>query len=172
MEQPVRKTNRLRAYNYSSGGAYFITICTTDVVLSNIVARDFVRPEVRLTSVGEIIEKNIKQINRAENVFVDHYVIMPDHVHMIIYINDTTGEKEKGQDPANERIPQVVSAFKRYSQKDVGRRIFQRGYYDHIIRNDKDYDVKWQYIDDNPANWLQKKKWQEEKKRMHLQENT
>ena len=172
MEQPVRKTNRLRAYNYSSGGAYFITICTTDVVLSNIVARDFVRPEVRLTSVGEIIEKNIKQINRAENVFVDHYVIMPDHVHMIIYINDTTGKKEKGQDPANERIPQVVSAFKRYSQKDVGRRIFQRGYYDHIIRNDKDYDVKWQYIDDNPANWLQKKKWQEEKKRMHLQENT
>ena len=172
MEQPVRKTNRLRTYNYSSGGAYFITICTTDVVLSNIVARDFVRPEVRLTSVGEVIEKNIKQINRAENVSVEHYVIMPDHIHMIVFINDTMGEKEKGKDPANERIPQVVSVFKRLSQKDVGRRIFQRGYYDHIIRNDKDYDVKWQYIEDNPANWLQKKKWQEEKKRMHLQENT
>ena len=66
MEKPTRKANRLRNYNYSNGGAYFITICTTGVVLSNIVARDFARPEVRLTSVGEIIEKNIKQINRAE----------------------------------------------------------------------------------------------------------
>ena len=168
MEQPVRKTTRLRTYNYSSGGAYFITICTTDVVLSNIVARDFVCPEVRLTSVGEVIEKNIKQINRAENVSVEHYVIMPDHIHMIVFINDTMGEKEKGKDPANERIPQVVSVFKRLSQKDVGRKIFQRGYYDHIIRNDKDYEVKWQYIDDNPANWLQKQKWQEEKNRLNV----
>ena len=87
---------------------------------------------------------------------------------MIVFVDDTAGEREKGSAPANERIPQVVSAFKRLSQKDVGRKIFQRGYYDHIIRNDKDYDVKWQYIEDNPANWLQKKEWQEEKTRLHL----
>ena len=160
MKHPSRKPNRLHGYNYSSGGSYFITICLQNVVLYHIVDRGDECPFVRLTATGEIIDKNIRTINLAEGVTVEHYVIMPDHIHMILCIENMAGEIEKGNDPANERVPKVISGFKRLAQKELGKQVFQRGYYDHIIRDDRDYDIKWQYIDDNPANWLAKKKWQ------------
>ena len=86
MKHPSRKPNRLHGYNYSSGGSYFITICLQNVVLCHIVERGDECPFVRLTATGEIIDKNIRAINLAEGVTVEHYVIMPDHIHMILFI--------------------------------------------------------------------------------------
>ena len=166
MNKPIRKQNRLRSYNYSSGGSYFLTICVKDVILSEIIDCGDECPRVRATPIGEIVEKHIIAINNAKDVTVEKYVIMPDHIHLIIFVENPAGELERGKDHANERVPKIISGLKRLTQKEIGREIFQRGYYDHIIRDDKDYDIKWQYIDDNPANWLAKKKWQEIKKQI------
>lgn len=168
MDLPKRKANRLPRYNYSSGGSYFITVCTQNTILCRIVDCGDGCPTVRLTPAGKIVKKNIAAIDRAKGVRVENYVIMPDHIHLIVFIDNPEGEIEKGNTPANERVPQVISAFKRYTQKETGLHIFQRGYYDHVIRDDRDYEIKWQYIEDNPANWLEKKKWLAAKKEIDV----
>ena len=84
-ELPKRKPNRLKDYDYNSAGAYFITICTQDkkCILGTVVGGDaHIAPFVRLTSYGEILEKYIR--NEPQ---ITHYVIMPNHIHMIIEID-------------------------------------------------------------------------------------
>ena len=165
MNQPVRKPTRLHEFNYSSNGSYFLTICVKNAVLCDIVANGDGLPEICLTEAGRIAEKNIVAMNRAENVEVEKYVIMPDHIHLIVFVKNAEGEIDKGKTPANEKIPQIISAFKRLTQKELGKKIFQRGYYDHVIRDDKDFDTKWRYIDENPSNWLENKKYRELKEK-------
>ena len=160
MDAPQRKSIRLHGYNYSSGGAYFVTIGARDVALSEIVPRGDECPDVRLTPTGEIVEKYVVSMNRSKGVFVENYVIMPDHIHLLIFIENPAGELPKSNDPAQEKIPRVVSGFKRLVNKETGRNIFQRSYFDRIVRNDREYEKISQYIDDNPASWLMKKEWQ------------
>ena len=92
---PDRKKNRLENYDYSQNGAYFITICTRDrkKILSEIVGADTIRPyEIILSQYGKIVDKAINNIaNIYENISVDKYVIMPDHVHMILRITNNGG---------------------------------------------------------------------------------
>ena len=86
MTLPERKNVRLKEYDYSNPGAYFITLCTDGrkKILSDIIVGDdaYIVPQVKLTQYGEIVEKYIKSIPG-----IDKYVIMPDHIHLIIIIN-------------------------------------------------------------------------------------
>lgn len=109
-------------------------------------------PSVKLTSIGQIVEKYILSTNNIENVSVNKYVIMPNHIHIILFVNGGGGEL-KETTPANQLIPQTVSTLKRLINKEVGENIFQRSYYDHVIRNQTDYIRHWNYIDTNPQHW-------------------
>ncbi len=154
MDLPKRKPNRLPEYDYSTPGAYFITICVEkkQCLLGNIVGGGALdAPKVRLTPFGKIVEKYILSGNRVPNVRVDKYVIMPNHIHLLLFV-DCDGTSW-APSPTNAVIPHFVSTFKRFCHKEAGKRFFQRSYHDHIIRGDEDYAKIWEYIDNNPARW-------------------
>ena len=149
MDLPKRKPTRLKNYDYSTDGYYFITICThkKQKILCDIVGVGLCAlPYIKLTAIGETVKKSIEYINENnDNIFVDKYVIMPDHIHLLLSIKNNG--TSWAPSPTNQLIPHVVSTFKRFCNKEIGSNIFQRSYYDHIIRNQNDYDEVWYYID-------------------------
>ena len=152
MTLPDRKPNRLKNFSYSSAGAYFITICIAGraKILCDIVGGgDLDAPEVHLTDEGQIILKYIIGFEKVKGAHIDNFVIMPNHIHMIIRIDETDISSTR----ANEKIPRMVAAFKRFCNAEIGRDIFQRTYFDRVIRDEHDYEMIWNYIDTNPAKW-------------------
>ncbi len=151
MEYPKRKSARLKDYDYSQNGCYFVTICTHNrqCLFGEIVgADDSVRPNIKLTQIGKIIDHCLSNIdNMYDNVKIDKYVIMPDHIHSIIRIDDTGGQSRPP-------LPKIVQGFKSITTRMCFKfgysKIWQRSYYDHIIRDENDYLEVWKYIDDNP----------------------
>ena len=151
MEQ--RKKNRLTDFNYSLPGAYFITVCTKEhkCVLSTIVGADaHIGPCVELSPIGLVVEKYIKTIPG-----IGAYVIMPNHVHMILHISATNGMQGPmwASPPTQASVPSLVKSWKILVTKELGQSIWQRSYYDHIIRDEQDYATRVQYIAENPAKW-------------------
>ena len=154
MDLPNRKKNRLLEYDYSQNGAYFITICTENrkCLLSRIVGATIGRPsQSDLTSNGKIVEQAIYQIsNHYKMVKVEKYVIMPNHVHLLLMINQTSGRPMVAP-----TISTVIQQMKGYVTKKIGRNIWQKSFHDHVIRGERDYLMIWEYIDTNPAKWEQ-----------------
>ena len=157
MELPQRKPNRLTDYDYSTPGAYFITVCTKDrlPILSRIVGGGaFDAPHPQLTKAGQIVQRHILSGNRIPGVTVDKFVIMPNHIHLILLVDDTAAAgASKAPPPTNAVIPHFVSTLKRFCHRDLEQRIFQRSYHDHVIRGERDYLKIWEYIDGNPSRW-------------------
>ena len=160
MEIRQRKPNRIRHYDYSQNGAYFITVCTQDrrKILSDIVGVD---AHIVPKPYGRIVEKYIRNVPEIET-----YVIMPDHIHMIIRLDDgsmwastptnATNNDHPGTNThihPKQSISSIVRSIKTLTSKEIGESIFQRSYYDHVIRNQADYDEIWQYIENNPKKW-------------------
>ena len=156
-----KKQLRLKGYDYSSGGAYFITICTNnkEKTLSVIRSGDPCGlPNVELTALGRIAEATLADIETPD-LTVDKYVVMPNHIHLIINICDSQ-DSHKG---CRYGVSQTIGKYKSLCAnrwlaycKSTGtayRPIWQRSYYDHIIRSEKDYFEIWQYIDENPIKW-------------------
>jgi REP element-mobilizing transposase RayT len=89
---------------------------------------------------------------------VEKYVIMPNHVHLLIIIEDeVNGGASRMPRPTEKRIPRFISSMKRYTNKISKYALWQDGYYDHVIRDENDFLAHWKYIDDNPAKWAQDK---------------
>ena len=105
--------------------------------------------KIELSTFGMIIENEIKILNNTyENANVIKYVIMPNHIHMIIVIND------KGRPQVSPTVPRAIKQFKGAITKKIGKSIWQTSYYDHIIRNEEDMYYHLQYIEENPKKWL------------------
>ena len=180
LTKPVRRPNRLKEYDYNQDGVYFITMCTQnrEQILSNITIDEQI-PQVHLMEYGRIVEKYIMSVQyRKMQITVNHYVIMPDHVHILLSIqnpektenmengispgnNDAISKREtdgtsRAPSPTNAVIPQIVSGIKRLTNREIGFNIWQRSYYDHVIRDEQDYWNIWQYIENNPARWCEK----------------
>ena len=138
-ELPKRKNHRLENHDYAEDGFYFLTICTKGKahILSEIVLGPDGAAAVRLKPYGQAAESRILSIPG-----IDKYVVMPNHVHMIVC-------KSNGKSIASD-----IRTFKGLVSKQVGASIWQDSFYDHIIRNEQDYQEKWCYIDENPAKWL------------------
>ena len=107
---------------------------------------------------GKIVEKNLISSDNIAGVKIDRYVIMPDHIHAIIFLYpENYGKREDGSSraptPTNEMLPHIVSTFKRFCNKEIGNNIFQRGYIDHIVRDREDYETRVRYICENPMRW-------------------
>jgi len=162
MNLPKRKPTRLKGYDYSQNGAYFITICThgKKYLLSNIVGAIHELPENKLTQYGECVEQIIGILPDRFDVSIPKYVIMPNHIHLIIEIINDNKERAIHELPLqNNRsvIDKIVGFLKMNVSKKMHNKypdkIWQRSYHDHIIRGEKDYQKIWKYIDTNVIKW-------------------
>ena len=155
MDFKNRKQLRLNNYDYSNNGAYFITVCTQGRrnILSRIIVGEGFHPLpiVELTKIGIEIENTINFINdNYRTVFIEKYVIMPNHIHLILYL----GYENLGGH-GNPPLQKIVGQLKSFTTKKYGKILWQRSYYDHIIRNENEYAEIWNYIDSNPYKWLE-----------------
>ncbi|MBQ7953732.1 MAG: transposase [Clostridia bacterium] len=152
-ELPNRKPTRLKNYDYSTPGTYFVTICVKGrkCILSNIIVGEGLcaLPQNKLTSTGILVEESIKYIDeKFDGVKIDKYVIMPNHIHLIVVLGDSGG---RGNPP----LQDVIQRLKSFTNHQFGGVLWQRSYHDHIIRGDEDYRKIWEYIDTNVLKWEQ-----------------
>ena len=153
---PQRKKNRLEKYDYSSSRTYFITICSAQRVnyfWDNTDTLFNCPKDVKLSEYGVIVENAINNISSIyPSVFVEQYVIMSDHIHLLLSIYGD----ENGRPMAAPTISRIVNQFKGYVTKCIGKSLWQKLFYDHIIRNKQDYDEHMKYIYENPMRWYYK----------------
>ena len=159
----MRKEIRLKGYDYSGAGYYFVTICVKDghELFGEIVGAASCRPQpssnpsqtfsyLQLTPAGNIVETEIAILLCAyANVTVDKYVVMPNHVHMIICVGGD------GRQNAAPTLSRIIGQWKRAISIKLGFSPWQRSYHDHIIRDEPEYHRIRQYIDENPATWTE-----------------
>jgi REP element-mobilizing transposase RayT len=179
-----RRSIRMREYDYSQEGAYFVTICTYG---KECLYGEVIDGKMRLNEYGKIIEVEwLKTAQIRNNVLMDEYVIMPNHIHGIVVIADDGGSKNcRGTAccaPRNNGIikgaarcaptfgqfgkivsgslPAIVRAFKSATNKQInqsrrspGDKVWQRSYYEHVIRDENDYLQIREYIINNPMKW-------------------
>ena len=165
---PLRKRMRLSHYDYSQNGAYFVTVCTKDTcnfVLSYIRRGDPCgRPEIALTPLGTICQQAFQSIENTFMVTIDTYSIMPNHVHFIVSLSED--HKNKGDRKGHPYgLGAIVGGYKSLVANEwlkicKSRNVFmgylwQRNYYEHVIRDEADYQIRWKYIAENPAKWLE-----------------
>lgn len=173
---PERKTIRLKDYDYSSSGAYFITICAFEkrnyfwhesnrnvsiepdyylqepIVCPPLGANiDCFQPkEIELSRYGKIVVEAIKRITVVyPAISIDCYVIMPNHVHIMLFI----GQSGSGRPMVAPTISRVINQMKGYASKCAGTTIWQKSFHDHVIRNREDYDEHVRYVCENPLCW-------------------
>ena len=175
MDQPKRKHPRLKKYDYSGSGSYFVTICVKGrrAILGTIdrcgtdgaVGRDDpippagpargIRvaggeevPAVSLSRIGAVCDRYIRGIDAAyPGVHVDSYVIMPNHIHLLLCFDGG------GMRSSRPTLPTVIRAFKRMTTREIGQPIWQDSFYEHTLRCDEDLNDVRRYIQTNPARW-------------------
>ena len=155
-ELPKRKSTRLKHFDYSKNGAYFITICTQGRknILSAIVGEGSPLPQ--LSKYGEIMDAWIRKLpNQYPHISVDHYVIMPNHVHLLLSVvkDDGRGDPSPTVDTAMGWLKYQITKEINKVRNTKGEKIFQRSFHDHIVRNYDDYCEIRKYIHDNPIRW-------------------
>ena len=151
-ELPRRKSPRLTEFDYAHGW-YFVTICTDKrrEILGTIVGGDaHIAPHTELSACGCIADEYIRRIPG-----IDTYVIMPNHIHMVIRIGMAMENGAMWASPPTKTLGSLVRSFKTLVTKAAGQKVWQRSYYDHVIRNEADYLRIWQYMDSNPAHWTE-----------------
>ena len=174
---PIRKNTRLQVFDYNIPTAYFVTICTEHKtpLLSNIVGGDVLDApqsddvkvaKVELLECGKLAEKYILQLNGFyEDIIIEKYVIMPDHIHLLLRVLDAgVGGASRTSPPTKQhsRVMSFVSTFKRFYNKEYEKNIWQRSFYDHVIRDAKDYEEHINYVVKNPMRWYYKHQKTEE----------
>ena len=118
------------------------------------VGANCVRPldQLPLSKIGIVIENEIYKLNTVyENIKVDKYQIMPNHIHLIIFIY----EDSNGLTQFAPTISRIIKQFKGSITKQIGFSIWQKSFYDRIIRNEKEYQSVWNYIHNNPLKYLE-----------------
>ncbi len=159
MDLPERKQNRLENFDYGEIGCYFVTLCTQNrqhLFEIESVGNDLcVVPSVQ----NQVIHKWIKEIeNKFDNIKIDKYIIMPDHLHLLVNIT----ERHIGRS-----LHDVMRFFKTMTTNEYikgvknnllppfDKKMWQKSYYDHVIRNRVDYNETWEYIENNPIKWIE-----------------
>ena len=161
-ELPKRKPTRLKNFDYSTPGAYFVTLCTHNrkCTLSRVVGAIHESPEIQLTEYGKIVDRLINTIPPQSLATIDRYVIMPNHIHLVIMITDNDELRAIRESPLRGRsiISKIIGYIKMNASKEIHNRygnvtVWQRGFHDHIIRNRHDYEKISKYIYENPMIW-------------------
>lgn len=160
MDFPKRKQIRLKDYDYSQKNAYFLTICTYHQLhLFGKITNDTVSsvPRGNRNDAGNMIEKWLFELeNKFNQVQIDFYVIMPNHIHFIIINTGNAG---------GNTLPGIIDWFKTMTTNEYikgvknhlftpfNKHLWQRSYYEHVIRNEQDLNGIRQYIEENPLKW-------------------
>ena len=152
---------RLPCYDYGQAGCYFVTFCTQgrENILSS-VGRGLApgsAPALTLSSIGRTLELQIHALpQRFPSVAIDNYVIMPNHVHLLMSVSELPGASPR---PTVSQIigvcKSITTRLANITEHQPGRKIFQSSYHDHVIRDENGYLTHWQYIDSNPAEWTE-----------------
>ena len=163
--EPKRRSIRLREYDYSTPGAYFITVCTYSRLL--LFGR-VVNGKMEANRLGAVVEDCWSKLPDHYDVALDAFILMPNHIHGVITIEDTPTTVGAGLKPAlpaasdsnRHGVPEIVRAFKTFSARRInemrasaGTPVWQRGFYDHVIRGENELDRVRTYIMDNPRRW-------------------
>ena len=155
-EYPRRKPTRLKDHDYSQNGAYFITLCVQDrrPILSRIpVGEGLASPVPELLPFGKIAQTQLLELPvRYPGLTIDRYVIMPNHIHILLRLENAGGASP------SPTVSEIVGVFKSLTVRECKKlapteKVFQRSFYDHVIRDENDYRTRWEYIDSNPAKW-------------------
>lgn len=163
-----RKHNRLNKFDYSHPGYYFVTICTKE---REKYLCEIKNQKIILNKFGEIVKKYWLEIPKHyQNIFLDEFAIMPNHIHGIIIIKNISHvgteyysvPTNKKSVPTNKHyglLSKIIKSFKHACSKYVRTNFnnysfqWQRSFYDHIVRNEKSLSFIRRYIKDNPINW-------------------
>lgn len=174
MELPRRKKIRLDGFDYSCDGLYFVTLCVLDrhEILWDNVGANSVRPphdehimRPHLSEIGLSVRNKILKISECySNVYVDRFCILPNHIHMIICIysdsshreTDVSGRTLFAPTDGKPGLSGVIKQFKGAVTKELGFTIWQKSFYDVIIRNKKQYEEICEYIHNNPLKYADK----------------
>ena len=149
LKTPKRKNTRLKGFDYTSSRYYFITACTQNHQnLLGMIQQDNDNGHMVLNRYGTVVKEHIQRIPMHHNgVYLNHYVIMPNHIHMIIELDNGTTIS----------LSTIVGLLKSGISREIGFSVWQRSFHDHIIRNETDYKNIWNYIENNPAKWAMDK---------------
>lgn len=157
----TRKSMRLKGYDYSKPGYYFVTVCTQN---KKCLFGDIRNRQMVLNDAGRMIEKVWNALpEHYPHVELDAFVIMPNHVHGIIILRPDP-IVEAGFKPASTKkrhaLPEIVRALKTFSARRIneicntpGVKLWQRNYYEHIVRNENELNEIRKYIQENPLKW-------------------
>ena len=158
-----RRSIRLKNYHYSQPGAYFITICTQN---RDCLFGEVDSGEIQLSGPGLMVARWWLELSaKFPTVSLDSYVIMPNHLHGILSIEQKVDRTtDQGAHPGAP-LPSMIQWFKTMTTNEYirgvksgafqpfDRRVWQRNYYEHIIRNESELDTIRHYIVNNPLNW-------------------
>jgi len=155
---PSRRSIRLEGYDYRREGWYFVTICVDGRrhLLGRVVGE-----EVKLNRFGLAVENAFSWLrSHFEGVSLDQWIVMPNHVHLIVIIDDNVEGGSRTAPTGQRHLGRAIAAFKTVSTKRInqirnapGAGFWQRNYYEHIIRSEKALDRIREYIESNPINW-------------------
>ena len=164
-----RHSIRLQGYDYTQSGAYFVTLVTYQ---RNVLFGEIIDGEVKLNRKGEIVQEEwfaSVNIRKEIRLHPEEFVVMPNHVHGIVWIEyDTSiamvvvGANGRSPLPHPQMKPRSLGSLIAGFKSSVTKRIrdelnetgiWQRNYYEHIIRNEKELDAIRRYIESNPLNW-------------------
>jgi REP element-mobilizing transposase RayT len=159
-----RRSIRLKGYDYEQPGAYFVTVCAQN---RESLFGDIVDANARLNSWGSIVQACWEDLPRHyPHVQLDAFVVMPNHVHGIVMImneaNVGAGFKPAPTTGRRHGIPEIVRAFKTFSSRRINESrctpavpVWQRNYFEHVIRSETDLHQIREYITTNPAKWAE-----------------
>lgn len=159
-----RRSIRLQGYDYSQAGAYFITICTHT---RECLFGDIVDGKMRLNDTGRMVaEEWLKTAEIRDEIELGEWVVMPNHFHGILILSTTVGAIHESPlqmtvtQRRNMAVPKIIGRFKMLSAKRInklrqttGTKLWQRNYWEHIVRNGPELNRIREYIHNNPAQW-------------------
>ena len=170
---PRRKDIRLKNFDYSSPGVYFVTICTesrknylwngvldTEAFKWHSVGANCVRPiNLPLSDIGNVVLVELEKWHQTyDEVEICSYVIMPNHLHIMVFIS----AGEHGRTQFAPTVGRMVKQFKGAVTKKIGRSIWQKSFMEHVIRNKQDFEIRSKYIYENPTRWYYDELYREE----------
>ena len=159
-----RRSIRLPRFDYTQQGAYFVTVCTRN---RSCLFGEIVNGEMRLNDIGRVAHRMWEEIpTHFPQVGIDAWVVMPNHIHGVIVIAGPpvgathASPLQRPAGPPKRSIGAIVGSYKSAVSKRInamrgtpGASVWQRNYYEHIIRNESALNRIRQYIADNPARW-------------------
>lgn len=159
-----RRSIRLKGYDYSLPGAYFVTCCTHD---REALFGEVIDEEMVVNDLGEIVQQAWDDLTtHYRHVGLDAFVVMPNHVHGIVVLTEEAGAglkpapTEAGGAAKRHGLPEMVRAFKTFAARRINERrgtpgvpVWQRNYYEHVVRDERALNAIRAYIAENPARW-------------------